>query len=146
MSFVQYAMKSGIISTIAAIGFLLVAMPSQAQYAYTQLGEKPEDVTSADPEDGVKTVTTKVIHGVVQGKQGALPGATVWLHGSRTIVVTNSEGEFELRVPADAKIVELTCGFGGLQEEVVRLAPVQALGSVYLLCPKASTSGQIANN
>jgi hypothetical protein len=57
----------------------------------------------------------------------------VWLHGTKTVVVTNSEGEFELRVPTDTKEVVLTCGFGGLQEETVRLAPSQALGSVYLL-------------
>lgn len=126
-------MKSGLPTLVVAIGFLLAAMPSQAQYAYTQLGGKPEEVTSADPEEGAKTTTTKVIHGVVQGRQGVLPGATVWLHGTRTIAVTNAEGEFELRVPTSVKEVELTCGFGGLQEEVVRLAAVQALGSVYLL-------------
>ncbi|MBH8560163.1 carboxypeptidase-like regulatory domain-containing protein [Hymenobacter negativus] len=126
-------MKSGLTSTVVAIVFLLTAMPSQAQYAYTQSGGKPEDATSTDPEEGAKTATTKVIHGVVQGRKGALPGATVWLHGTRTIVVTNSEGEFELRVPSNVKEVELTCGYGGLREEVVRLGAVQALGSVYLL-------------
>jgi CarboxypepD_reg-like domain len=125
-------MKSGLTSTVAAIGFLWAAMPSQAQYAYTQPGAKQEEASAA-PEEGPKTATTKVIHGVVQGKKGVLPGATVWLHGTRTIVVTNSEGEFELRVPGNTKEVELTCGYGGLQEEVVRLAAVQALGSVYLL-------------
>ena len=35
--------------------------------------------------------------------------------------------------PADAKTVSLTCGYGGLREEVITLAPVQALGSLYLL-------------
>jgi hypothetical protein len=126
-------MKSGLTSTVAAIAFLLAAMPSQAQYAYTPSGGKPEETTSTDPEESAKTATTKVIHGVVQGRTGVLPGATVWLHGTRTIVVTNSEGEFELRVSTSVKEVELTCGFGGLREEVVRLAAVQALGSVYLL-------------
>ncbi|MEL5993203.1 peptidase associated/transthyretin-like domain-containing protein [Hymenobacter segetis] len=126
-------MKSGLASTVVAIGLLLAAMPSQAQYAYTQPGGKPEETTSTDPEESANPATTKVIHGVVQGRKGVLPGATVWLHGTRTIVVTNSEGEFELRVPTNVKEVELTCGFGGLREEVVRLAAVQALGSVYLL-------------
>ena len=126
-------MKSGLTSTVVAIAFLLAAMPSQAQYAYTPAGGKQEETPGTDPEEGAKTASTKVIHGVVQGRKGALPGATVWLHGTRTIVVTNSEGEFELRVPTSVKEVELTCGFGGLREEVVRLAAVQALGSVYLL-------------
>ncbi|MGY3090031.1 hypothetical protein ACVWYF_003079 [Hymenobacter sp. UYAg731] len=126
-------MKSGLTSTVAAIGLLFAALPSQAQYAYTQPGSKPEETTGTDPEEGAKTATTKVIHGVVQGRKGVLPGATVWLHGSRTIVVTNSEGEFELRVPSNTKEVELTCGYGGLHEEVMRLPAVQALGSVYLL-------------
>lgn len=133
-------MKSGLPSIVAAIGLLLAAMPSHAQYAYTQVGGKPEEATATDPEEGTKTATTKVVHGVVQGKRGVLPGATVWLHGSRTIVVTNSEGEFELRVPSNTKEVELTCGYGGLHEEVVRLAAVQALGSVYLLRDTASAT------
>ncbi|GAA4032839.1 hypothetical protein GCM10022409_16410 [Hymenobacter glaciei] len=90
---------------------------------------------SHDPEESPKAKAYKTVHGVVQGRQGALPGATVWLHGSRTVVVTNAEGEFELRVPADAQLIELTCGYGGLQDEIVRMAPVQALGSLYLLRP-----------
>lgn len=109
------------------------AMPAQAQYAFTNTTANGAIHTSLDPEETPKARTYKVIHGVVQGRQGALPGATVWLHGSRTIAVANAEGEFELRVPADAQVVELTCGYGGLEDEVVRLAPVQALGSLYLL-------------
>lgn len=126
-------MTSRLLSVVAAICFLLAAMPSRAQYAYTQPDGKPKDTTGTDPEEGTKALSTKAIHGVVQGKKGILPGATVWLHGSRTILVTNAEGEFELRVPTNTKEVELTCGYGGLHEEVVRLAAVQALGSVYLL-------------
>ncbi|WP_460611505.1 peptidase associated/transthyretin-like domain-containing protein [Hymenobacter terrigena] len=126
-------MKSSLTFPVAAIVFLLATMPSQAQYAYTAAHTKEAEAPGADPEEGAKTAATKVIHGVVQGKKGVLPGATVWLHGTRTIVVTNSEGEFELRVPGTVKEIELTCGYGGLHEEVVRLAAVQALGSVYLL-------------
>lgn len=126
-------MKSGLPSAVAALCLLLAAVPSQAQYAYTQPSAKAEKTTDTEPGEDAKKTTTKVIRGVVQGKQGVLPGATVWLHGTRTIVVTNSEGEFELRVPHNVKEVELTCGYEGLHEEVVRLAAVQALGSVYLL-------------
>ncbi|MBO2011868.1 carboxypeptidase-like regulatory domain-containing protein [Hymenobacter negativus] len=123
-------------TALAAFVLLFDALPSHAQYAYTNVAPRPEATESADPEDGIKSVATKVLHGVVQGKEGALPGATVWLRGTKTVVVTNAEGEFELRVPADTKTVELTCGFGGLQDETVRLASVQALGSVYLLRSK----------
>ena len=130
----QNVITSRFASTLAALGFLFAAFPGKAQYAYTRVA--PKATSSADPEDGIKPTATKVLHGVVQGKAGALPGATVWLRGTKTVVVTNAEGEFELRVPADTKMVELTCGFGGLQEETVRLAPAQALGSVYLLRSK----------
>jgi hypothetical protein len=126
--------------TFAAFVLLFAALPGKAQYAYTSVALKHESASSTDPEDGIKPAATKVLHGVVQGKQGALPGATVWLRGTKTVVVTNAEGEFELRVPADAKMVELTCGFGGLQEETVRLAPSQALGSVYLLRTKTAAN------
>ena len=137
-------MTSRLASALAAAVLLFSALPSRAQYAYTRVAAPQNETSSLDPEDGAKAGNFKVMHGVVQGKQGVLPGATVWLHGSRTIVVTNAEGEFELRVPADAKVVELTCGYGGLQEEVVRLPPVNALGSVYLLREKTVSTGAVA--
>lgn len=139
-------MNLRITSAVVVLGLFWVVLPSRAQLAYAHFATQPEENLSTNPEERAKATATKVVHGVVQGKEGALPGATVWLHGTRTIVVTNAEGEFELRVPADTKIVELTCAFGGLQEEVVRLAPVQALGSVYLLRPTTSAASQAAGN
>ena len=133
-------MTSRLASFVAAFGLLCLALPSRAQYAYTNVAPKSESIGSTDPEEGIKPTATKVLHGVVQGKAGALPGATVWLRGTKTVVVTNAEGEFELRVPANTKVVELTCGFGGLQEETVRVAPAQALGSVYLLRSNVAAS------
>jgi len=126
-------MKVTISSAIVALGLVLTVLPGYGQLAFTRV-ERPIE-TALDPEDAPKA-STKVLHGVVQGQQGVLPGATVWLQGTRTIVVTNAEGEFELRVPADTKRMSLTCGYGGLQEEVVNLAPAEALGSVYLLRAK----------
>ena len=125
-------MKLSFGSAIVALGLVLTVLPSHAQLAYTRV-ERPLE-TSADPEEAAKPATaTRVLHGVVQGKNGVLPGATVWLRGTRTIAVTNAEGEFELQVPADAKQVSLACGYAGLQEEVITLTPAQALGSLYML-------------
>ena len=115
-----------------AIILLFVGLPGYAQFAFNSHGP----TAPRDPETS-PAIAYKTVHGVVQGQQGALPGATVWLRGTAIIVVTNAEGEFELQVPADAKTVELTCSYAGLHDEIVRLAPVQALGSVYLLRPKA---------
>lgn len=116
----------------AAIMLLFAGLPSRAQFAFNSAALP---AATHDPEESPKASTYKTVHGVVQNQQGVLPGATVWLHGSRTMVVTNAEGEFELRVPAGAQVIELTCGYAGLHDEVVRLPPVQALGSVYLLRP-----------
>lgn len=121
---------------LIAFGFLFCALPGRAQDAYASVTQ-PADAVASNPQSSPKSAATsaatKVVHGVVQGRDGVLPGATVWLHGSRTIAVTNAEGEFELRVPADAKTMSLTYSYGGLREEVVTLVPVQALGSLYLL-------------
>ena len=117
------------VTVVAAVTLLFAGLPVRAQFALNN----EERQASPDPEEAPKASAYKTVHGVVQSPQGALPGATVWLHGTRTVVVTNAEGEFELRVPADARVIELTCGYAGLQDEVVRLPPVQALGSVYLL-------------
>jgi hypothetical protein len=117
----------------AAIVLLFVGLPGRAQFAFNSAARPALATASHDPEESPKARVFKRVHGVVQGKSGALPGATVWLRGSRTMVVTNAEGEFELLVPVDAQVIELTCGYAGLQDEIVRLPPVQALGSVYLL-------------
>ena len=135
-------MRFRLTSAIVAIGLVFTVLPGRAQLAYTHVASPTEETTSTDPEGDPKAATYKLVHGVVQGRQGVLAGATVWLHGTRNIVVTNAEGEFELRIPADTKVVQLTCGYGGLQEEVVNLAPVQALGSVYLLRTKTTELGQ----
>lgn len=130
-------------SAIIVLGLLLISVPTWAQLAYNRMAVRSESVAESGPGEAPIAVSYKVIHGVVQGKEGALPGATVWLHGTRTIVVTNSEGEFELRVPTTIKEVKLTCGYGGLYEEVVTMAPVQALGSIYLLRNKVSGADQL---
>ncbi|MCI1189388.1 carboxypeptidase-like regulatory domain-containing protein [Hymenobacter sp. DH14] len=119
----------------AAIVLLFAGLPGRAQYAFNSVARPVPAAAGHDPEENPKTTPYKTVHGVVQSRQGVLPGATVWLHGSRTVVVTNAEGEFELRVPANAQVIELTCGYAGLQDEVLRVAPAQALGSVYLLRP-----------
>ena len=135
---VQVTMSFRYASAFAvATGLLFASQPSQAQFAVNIVAHTAEAATSPNPTDSPKAAAYKTVHGVVQNQAGVLPGATVWLHGTRTIVVTNAEGEFELRVPADARAIELTCGYAGLQDEVVRLPPVQALGSVYLLRPHA---------
>ena len=137
-------MNACIIAALVAGSLFFGASPVQAQYAFTNTTASGEVRTSRDPKETPKVRTYKVVHGVIQGRQGALPGATIWLHGSRTIAVANAEGEFELRVPTDAQMVELTCGYGGLEDEVVRLAPVQALGSVYLLRSRGATAASPA--
>ena len=127
---------------LVAVGLMFTVLPGRAQLAYTNVAAPTEDATNAALEDDHKAAAYKVVHGVVQDKQGVLAGATVWLYGTRNMVVTNAEGEFELRIPADAKSVRLTCGYGGLQDEVVNLAPVQALGSIYLLRTKTAELGE----
>jgi hypothetical protein len=114
---------------------LLPALQSRAQLAYSYALQPTETAAGANPEVGKPAAkpAMKMIHGVIQDEKGVLPGATVWLQGSRTIAVTNAEGEFELQVPADAQTVQLICGYGGLKEQVLTLAPVQAMGSIYLL-------------
>ncbi len=127
-------MKSHRATAIAiAIALLFSGLPVRAQFAFDNADESGGAAASRGPAETAKPAVYKTLHGVVQSQQGALPGATVWLHGTHTVVVTNAEGEFELRVPADARMIELTCGYAGLQDEIVRLPPVQALGSVYLL-------------
>ena len=137
-------MKSAPASALLALALIISTMPSNAQFFYSPLELAAESSAINAPEPEKAPITTyKLVHGVIQGEQGVLIGATVWLRGTRNIAVTNAEGEFELRVPADAKAVELLCSYGGLQEEVVHLAPVEAIGSVYLLRGKNRYSAPI---
>lgn len=126
-------MKISFTPLLLAAGLLLFALPGSAQVAFNKTVLHSESTATVDGEETPAAPAYKVVYGVIQGAQGALPGATVALKDSHVIVVTNSEGEFELRVPTAATTITLVCGYGGLQEEEVSMAPVKALGSIYLL-------------
>lgn len=54
-----------------------------------------------------------------------LPGATIWKTNSREILaVTNSEGDFTLKLPTNASVT-LTCGFAGFEDQLLRLSQPQ---------------------
>ena len=141
----QFYMTSRFTSAVVALGLLFLALPGRAQFAYASVAPPKKAIAKSEPEETPKAPAYKLVHGVIQDEQGALPGATVWLHGSRTIAVTNAEGEFELRVPADAKAVKLVCSYGGLKQEILTTAPVQAMGSVYLVHPPRPTANQLSD-
>ncbi|MDO7849656.1 carboxypeptidase-like regulatory domain-containing protein [Hymenobacter sp. M29] len=142
----QHAAHLRFSTVVVAIALLLTSLPGRAQLAYNHTPQPAETAVDSDPEVGKPAVkpAMKMVHGVIQNERGALPGATVWLQGSRTIAVTNAEGEFELQVPADAQTVQLICGYGGLPDQTLTLAPVQAMGSIYLLKTKNATMAQAA--
>jgi hypothetical protein len=124
----------------------LLALPATAQLAYTRV-VMPEDILlsaniDAEPEAG----SAKMVHGIVQGMRGVLPGATVWLHGSKTVAVANAEGIFELTVPADATDVQVTCSYAGLQEEVITLPVDATTNNVYLLRTKAPAGAHFVSD
>ena len=131
-------------AALVACALFATVCTSNAQASYShakRIADAGANLTGG-ADGGADTSKSKLVHGVIQGQDGVLVGATVWLRGTRTIAVTNSEGEFELRVPADAQTVVLLCSYGGLQEEVVHLAPAQALGSVYLLRSKKPSAAE----
>lgn len=134
--------------TSAALGICLslTALSSQAHYAFNNTPRRVAEAATPDSDETPKPVAQKLVHGMVQGPNGALPGATVWLQGTGTIVVTNSLGLFELSVPASAKEIKLVCGYGGLYEEIVTLAPAKVLDSIYLLRTKTPSAVSVAAN
>ncbi|GAA4359532.1 hypothetical protein GCM10023185_26200 [Hymenobacter saemangeumensis] len=126
-------MKTLLTSAFFFAATFLVNHPGKAQLACTRV-VMPEDILlSANINVAAGPVGPKVMYGVVQGMSGVLPGATVWLHGSSTVAVANSDGVFELPVPAGATEVEITCSYAGLQEEVLTLPVAEPSNTVYLL-------------
>ena len=114
---------------------LLTTMPGRAQLAYGPVAlpaGQPQRTTTAATA-APRSTEPRVVYGVVQGLHGVLPGATVWLHGSRTVAVANSEGVFELPVPTGTNEVEVTCSYVGLREEVLTLPVAEPGNTVYLL-------------
>lgn len=120
-------------------GLFLLARPSFAS-SYILPDDTLHQAPAAAqnvPEYGIRLVSSQrlMLRGIVQGQHGPLPGATVWLHGSSIIAVTNSEGAFQLPVPSDARRAEVTCSYGGLEEETITLAITQAPQTLQLLRP-----------
>ncbi|GAB3835637.1 hypothetical protein GCM10028821_32410 [Hymenobacter jeollabukensis] len=54
-----------------------------------------------------------------------LPGATIWKTNTREILaVTNSQGEFNLTLPTNARMT-LTCGYAGFEDQQLLLSQPQ---------------------
>lgn len=129
-------------------GLFLIVRPSFAA-GHTLPDDTLRQATTAPqnaPAANARLVSGQLLmlHGTVQGINGPLPGATVWLHGSPTIAVTNSEGAFQLPVPSDASRAEVTYGYGGLEEETTTLAITQAPQTLHLLRPVTGQQSTLA--
>lgn len=63
------------------------------------------------------------VAGTITGADGQpLPGATIWKTNTREILaVTNSEGDFTLKLPTNATVT-LTCGFAGYEDQLLLLS------------------------
>lgn len=66
------------------------------------------------------------VAGTITGADGQpLPGATIWKTNTREILaVTNSEGDFTLKLPTNASVT-LSCGFAGYEDQLLRLSQPQ---------------------
>jgi hypothetical protein len=62
-----------------------------------------------------------LFRGTVKCPEGLLPGAVVHVNGTRTYVVTNATGDFELTVPDSTTSIEVTCSFAGFRDVVQHL-------------------------
>lgn len=90
---------------------------------------------SAAPTSRIKTglvaPTSDILHdhyavsvaGTIVGPDNQpLPGATIWKTNTREILaVTNSEGDFTLKLPTNATVT-LTCGFAGFEDQLLLLS------------------------
>ena len=81
----------------------------------------PTTGSNGDTSTPAHSTGTVVVHGVVKCPEGALPGAVVHLNNSRTYVVTDAKGGFDLPVPAATSAVDVTCSYAGFIDTVLRL-------------------------
>ena len=101
----------------------LLSFTASAQLAFTRF-VMPVDVllaSATQAEEPVEASAPRLFQGVVKDQHGALPGATVWLHGTTQMAVANAEGVFQLFVPADQTEARVTCSFVGLESEQATL-------------------------
>ncbi|MBD2767238.1 carboxypeptidase-like regulatory domain-containing protein [Hymenobacter sp. BT664] len=62
-----------------------------------------------------------VLRGTVKCPEGLLPGAVIHVNGTRTYVVSNATGDFELTIPDSTTNIEVTCSFAGFRDVVQHL-------------------------
>ncbi len=62
------------------------------------------------------------LRGTIKCPEGPLPGAVIHQSGTKTYLVTDAQGNFQLDVPAGSPPIELTCSYVGFQDVVQRVA------------------------
>ena len=80
---------------------------------------RPTTTDVASPTD--PTEPTVVLTGRITNPDGPLPGAVVTLVSTKQMAVTNSEGEFQLTVPASSRTLQAVVSFAGYADEYLTL-------------------------
>jgi hypothetical protein len=114
-------------NSLAALLFCLLislAYSASAQIAFANNGMSASSATgrgsqAADPatSEGEKMVLV----GKITNPAGALPGAVVFLVGTKQVAVTNAEGEFSFLVPANAGPLHARVTYAGYADEDLTL-------------------------
>jgi hypothetical protein len=89
--------------------------------AVANTNETPRPATVAPTAAVAGSESTVHVRGTVKCPEGLLPGAVVHVNGTRTYVVTNATGEFELVIPESTTSVDVTCSFAGFRDVVQHL-------------------------
>lgn len=76
---------------------------------------------SSMPNPVMAAAAKVVLAGKITNPAGPLPGAVVFLTGTKEMAVTNAEGEFEFTVPANAGSLQARVTYAGYADEAILL-------------------------
>lgn len=87
---------------------------------------------AAGPAPEPVGTTQVVLVGKITNPAGVLPGAVIFLTGTRQLAVTNAAGEFSFRVPANAGPLHARVTYAGYADQEITLNAKAAPSTVNL--------------
>ncbi|GAA3926315.1 carboxypeptidase-like regulatory domain-containing protein [Hymenobacter algoricola] len=97
----------------SALSGSVITTSAQAQQQRTLASNAPYSAEG----DGSGATDVMMLSGKITNPAGPLPGAVVILKGTRQMAVTNAEGQFQFRVPADAGALPAVVTYAGYADE-----------------------------
>lgn len=115
-------MRTSVLFLAASLTCFFGLSTAQAQVVFASTNTYTSARTGSTAPNPVTASSEKIVlAGKITNPAGPLPGAVVFLTGTKEMAVTNADGEFEFTVPANSGALQARVTYAGYADETLML-------------------------